>query len=421
MEFYKVSPKKLYNSLTLTLYLPGILLIIRSVTSIERGGRIMRIAIFTDTYAPEINGVARTLNRLTGYLKENQVDFQVFAPESSTQVPTVAQVQRFTSLPFLLYRECRLAIPNPAQIKLTLEKFNPTFIHIATPFNLGLYGLHYAKKHGIPIVASYHTHFDDYLHYYNLQFLEKWIWRYMTWFHRPCEKVYVPSLETKEKLLKHSIHDNIDIWGRGVDHTFFSPVKRTTAIREKYRIREKHILLYVGRISPEKEINLALETFHSLPKQVKNNTHFLVVGDGPLLKTLSESTSDNVTFTGFIEGEELANIYASSDIFLFPSATETFGNVVLEAMASGLPVVGARAGGVQQLITHEQNGYLCEPGKTESFKAAVQSLIESRLLRAEMASKAQKFAKDQSWDDIFSRLLSSYTQISKEKKKLITA
>lgn len=130
----------------------------------------MRIAIFSDTFAPEINGVARTLKRYTNYLDEQKIEFKLFVPDSSTAVPAVPQVQRFTSIPFLLYPECRIALPNPLDIKQALAEFKPTLIHIATPFNLGLYGLHYGKKYNIPMVASYHTHFDDYLKYNHLTF-----------------------------------------------------------------------------------------------------------------------------------------------------------------------------------------------------------------------------------------------------------
>lgn len=376
----------------------------------------MRIAIFTDTYAPEINGVARTLQRLTSYLEKNDVEFRVFAPESRTPVPSVPQVERFASLPFLLYPECRLALPNPLHLKQALEEFNPTLLHIATPFNLGLYGLHYGKKYHIPMVASYHTHFDEYLDYYKLAFLQKWLWKYMAWFHHPFQKVYVPSQSTKEKLLKKAVHQQIEIWSRGVDPTFFAPEKETSSIREMYNIKEKNILLYVGRIAPEKDVDIVIAVFEALPDNIKKESHLLVVGDGPLLKSLSENASPNITFTGFMEGEQLAKVYASSDVFFFPSQTETFGNVVLEAMASGLPVVGARAGGVQHLVTHGQNGFLCSPRDVSSFAESINTLLENSDLQASFAKQARQFALTQSWDEIFARLLLSYRLVLTDKR-----
>ncbi|WP_025025920.1 glycosyltransferase family 4 protein [Caldalkalibacillus mannanilyticus] len=371
----------------------------------------MRIAIFTDTYTPEINGVARTLDKFTTYLTRNRITFQVFAPESSSSIPTLPQIQRFTSLPFFLYPECRITIPNPIQMKLILDQFKPSLIHVATPFNLGLYGTHYGRKLNIPTVASYHTHFDAYLQYYHLLFLQKWIWRYMRWFHQSCKKVYVPSQSTKEKLVEHHIHHDIEIWGRGVDHTFFTPAKRSNRIREKYNIKEKNILLYVGRIAPEKDIDVLFYAFHSLPESLKENSHLLIVGDGPLLQELRERPHPQISFAHFVEGQELAEIYASSDLFLFPSSTETFGNVVLEAMASGLPIIGAQAGGVQHLITHAENGFLCKPKDAQSFVEHTKIVLEYEQLRLVMAAEAREFALSQSWDEIFAKLISSYSQV----------
>jgi glycosyltransferase involved in cell wall biosynthesis len=368
----------------------------------------MRIAIFTDTFAPEINGVARTLGRLTEYLGRRNIQYQVFAPETSSSVPSVPQVKRFSSMPFLLYPECRLALPNPINLNQTLQRFNPTLIHIATPFNLGLYGLLYGKKHNIPMVASYHTHFDDYLSYYNLQFLQKWLWNYMRWFHRSLLKVYAPSISTKEKLLDQQIHQHIEVWGRGVNHLLYSPAKRSEQVRGKYSIKAKNIILYVGRIAPEKDIQIALDTFHALSAPVKKDSHLVIVGDGPLYKELAYQRQPNITFTGFLEGEELASLYATADVFLFPSSTETFGNVVLEALSSGLPVVCAEAGGVQHLVKHGVNGFLCHSRNTEDFIQATTTLLSHSELLSSFRIEARQFALTQSWDNVFSALIKSY-------------
>jgi glycosyltransferase involved in cell wall biosynthesis len=246
-------------------------------------GDVMRIAIFSDTYTPEINGVARTLNRFIENLEKKGIEYRLFVPESRVSLPTVPQIERFMSLPLVFYSECRLALPNPTRIKETLDKFNPTIIHITTPFNLGLFGLHYGKHNNIPMVASYHTHFDQYLDCYNLSFLKKWVWKYLQWFHQPFEKVYAPSESTKEKLLLKKIHSQIEIWGRGVDHILFSPTKRTNNIREKYKIKEKNILLFVGRIAQEKDIQTVLNTFSSLSNPLQIETHLLIVVTVPFL------------------------------------------------------------------------------------------------------------------------------------------
>lgn len=376
----------------------------------------MRVAIFSDTYTPEINGVARTLNQLTHYMDRWNITYKLFVPENQGSGSDMASVERLASIPFLLYPECRMGIPNTAHLKAVLNDFSPDLIHVATPFNIGLLGQHYGKKHHIPMVASYHTHFDDYLDYYHLSFMKNWLWHYMEWFHRPFEKVYAPSVSTKAKLMEHRVHSNIGIWGRGVNHQFFSPAKRNGKLREKYRIKEKHILLYAGRMSAEKDIETAVETFNSLAPFIYDDTHLLIVGDGPLLAQLQERKSEKITFTGFLAGEELSEAYASSDVFLFPSSTETFGNVVLEALSSGLPVVGAEAGGVQHLISHETTGYLCAPKEVKSFLKQTEKLLLNDTLRKRMGVQARQAALSHSWEQIFAELITDYERIVSRKK-----
>ncbi|SEN72293.1 Glycosyltransferase involved in cell wall bisynthesis [Amphibacillus marinus] len=372
----------------------------------------MKIAIFTDTFAPEVNGVAVTLERYLTYLKRKGISYRLFAPSSAKAISTEPDVQRLTSIPFLLYRNCRFTLPIYPHIKKELDKFRPDLIHIVTPFNLGLIGLHYGKSQNIPIVASYHTHFDHYLDYYRLSYFKKWLQKYLAWFHQPIRRIYVPSVETKMKLTAQQFHPQIEVWSRGVDHIYFTPKKRhQTFIREKYQITAETILLYVGRIAPEKEIEIVLKTFAALPDQVRQHTHLIIAGDGPLLSPLSKKKKKNVTWTGFVKGEALATLYASSDIFLFPSSSETFGNVVLEAMASGLPIIGANSGGVKNLVQDGVNGFLCDAKQVEQFTNKTLMLIEKKLLRAAMAQSARNFAKAQSWDTIFNNLINSLYDI----------
>ncbi|WP_017472532.1 glycosyltransferase family 4 protein [Amphibacillus jilinensis] len=378
----------------------------------------MRIAIFTDTYTPEVNGVALTLERYVDYLDNQNIDYRLFAPAPSVPVPIVPEILRLTSIPFLLYRNCRIALPNPAPIKHVLDDFKPNLIHIATPFTLGLSGLHYGKKHQIPMVASYHTHFDNYLDYYQLHFLKNYAQKYLDWFHRPFEKIYVPSQSTKEKLMMQNPIQSYEIWSRGVDHTLFSPLKRCKDLwKQRYQIYENNIILYVGRIAAEKDIDVVLETFDHLPHKVKKDSHLVMVGDGPLFSALSKVHRDKVTWTGFIKGEALAQIYASSDLFLFPSPTETFGNVVLEALASGLPVITASTGGVKHLVTDKVTGFLCEPKQVDMFVERTTLLLDSPSLRDHFAQAARQFAMFQSWEHIFQQLIASFKAITKENQE----
>ncbi|MEN2767006.1 glycosyltransferase family 4 protein [Ornithinibacillus xuwenensis] len=367
----------------------------------------MKIAIFTDTFSPDVNGVAKTLKRFTDYLEDRGIAYRVFAPKSSTNNLFSTEIHRFRSLPFFLYPDCRLALPNMLHVKEELTQFKPDIIHVATPFNIGLCGLHYAKKLNIPVVGSYHTDFDKYLEYYDLQFLTKLLWKYMRWFHRPLRKIFVPSIDTMTHLKKHGF-TNLEIWPRGIDCSVFHPSYDQQSIRDKYGIKEKYILLYVGRIAPEKDVMLLPSIHAQLPKEIQNDVHWFVVGDGPQQQDLKKQAPHNMTFAGFLTGTDLAHAYAAADLFVFPSSTETFGNVVLESLASGTPAVCANAGGVRGIIQNQVTGLLCERKNIAAFAQAIQTLLENHPNRKEMGWNGRNYALTQSWESIFERLLENY-------------
>jgi glycosyltransferase involved in cell wall biosynthesis len=374
----------------------------------------MRVALFTDTYPPDVNGVAKTLERWVRYLESRGAACKVFAPQAGSAVQNdPISVERFYSIPFALYPECRMAIPNPIHMNKTLKAFRPTIIHVATPFNLGLLGHHYAKKHRIPLVASYHTHFDQYLQYYKLQWMEPMLWKYMLWFHKACRKIYVPSMSTLRHVESKGLR-NLEIWSRGIDAGRFRPQANKREVLSACGIDpDKFIVLYVGRLAAEKNIDVLMETIQSVPEEIQRMAHFIVAGDGPLYASLNEQYKrENVTFPGYVQGKTLADLYAAADLFLFPSATETFGNVVLEAMASGLPVIGAAAGGVADIVQHGTTGILCEPGNADSFVQAVEHLVKNPDLRRSLAANARQYSLRQSWDEVLGRLYQSFEEIS---------
>lgn len=376
----------------------------------------MKIAFFTDTFYPDINGVARTLSRFTDYLTRENISFKVFAPSSLNNEYVTPHIHRFKSLPFFLYPECRLAFPNPFQMREELIQFAPDIIHVATPFNMGVWGAHYAKKLNIPLVGSYHTDFDYYLQYYELQYLSKYLWKYMNWFHRPLQKIFVPSFESIEKLRRKGF-TNMEVWPRGVDCQLFHPNYDKLTVRKKYQIRKKYLLIYVGRLAPEKDVDTLLEIAKALPPHINENVHWLIVGDGPSKAQFQNEALENMDFTGFLKGEELAEIYAAADLFVFPSPTETFGNVVLEALASGTPVIGANSGGVKGIIQEGVTGRLCSPGNVLQFTQAVIELLDNHSLRNQMEIEGRKYALEQRWDTIFENLLSSYSSVVDKENK----
>ncbi|MFN2747532.1 glycosyltransferase family 4 protein [Bacillus sp. z60-18] len=362
----------------------------------------MKIAIFTDTFTPDVNGCAKTLKRYTDYLNSKGIPFKVFAPESTHETPFSSDIRRFTSLPFFLYPECRMALPNLVQIKAELRTFNPDLIHIATPFNIGLAGLKLAKKWNIPAVASYHTDFDQYLSYYDLQMFSNLLWKYMRWFHKSFHKIFVPSNETLMQL-KAKRFRNLSIWRRGVDCSRFHPSFKSEQVRERYGIKETYILSYVGRLAPEKDLETLLKIARH--PSLRKDVHWLIAGDGPLKKELEKQAPANMTFAGYVEGEELSRIYASSDLFVFPSPTETFGNSALEALACGTPVIGADSGGLKDFIQNGKNGFLAEPKCPEAFTEAIMHVLGNPSLKKRMEQEARNYALAQSWEAIFENLL----------------
>ncbi|MDQ0857977.1 glycosyltransferase family 1 protein [Bacillus sp. V2I10] len=375
----------------------------------------MKIAIFTDTFAPDVNGVARTLKRLTDYLESKGHEYKVFAPESTKESLFSSHIHRFASSSFYLYPECRLAWPNMLQVKSELIRFKPDIIHVATPFNIGLCGLHYAKKLNIPIVGSYHTDFDQYLQFYDLHLFSKLLWKYMLWFHRPLQKIFVPSEETKQQVLNQGF-ENVHIWSRGVDCQLFHPNYLRKEIIQEYQIKEKFILSYVGRLAPEKDVQTLMKISHQLPEHLRSKVHFLIVGDGPSKEEMMKESPDNMTFAGYASGEKLAKIYSGSDLFLFPSPTETFGNVVLESLAAGTPVIGANSGGVKNIIQQGKTGYLCETGSAAEFISAIDTLLQNDALRYQMGMSARAYALSQTWDSIFEGLLNAYSEVLDQRE-----
>ncbi|UOQ48183.1 glycosyltransferase family 1 protein [Gracilibacillus caseinilyticus] len=375
----------------------------------------MKIAIFTDTFLPDVNGVAKTLGRLTKYLDKSHHSYIVISPKLTRKEINAGQIYRQSSFPFPLYKDCRISVPNTIHLKEIIKKFQPDIIHVATPFSIGLAGLHLAKKYDIPVVGSYHTDFDHYLKYYHLTLLSKALWRYMEWFHQPLLRIFVPSAVTRDQLQQKGFQ-RLQIWQRGVDMNVFHPSYERSVIRQKYQIKQKYILSYVGRLAPEKNVELLPKIAEQLPPKLRKDIHWLIVGDGPSKAELTNTWQHQVTYTGFLPQKEVAQIVATSDLFIFPSETETFGNVVLEALATGTPVVAANAGGVKNIIQEGFTGKLCNSNYINSYTDSIRSILEDAEWRQQLEQNAIRYAQKQKWEDRFEELLHSYHQIVEEIK-----
>lgn len=370
-----------------------------------------RVALFTGAYNHIADGVSLTLNRLVDYLERHGAEVLVFAP--SVENPPVKHAGKLVPVPSIAAPgrpEYRVSLGLTPAGRRKLAAFRPTLFHIATPDLLGNQALRLARKWNVPVVASYHTHFSSYLKYYGFEELEGFLWKYLRRFYRQCKHIYVPSHSMAAVLRAHEIQRGLRLWERGVNTTLFNPSRRSSAWRHTLAVDDQEVLItFVGRLVWEKGLGIFADVVKGL-KERGIPHRSMVVGDGPARAELSERLADTI-FTGYLGGEALARAYASSDIFLFPSDTETFGNVTLEAMASGLPAVCADATGSNGLIEHGISGYLAAPGSKSAFLDAVTRLALDPLLRRQVGARALARARTYEWDSVLSRIDAYYDEI----------
>jgi len=365
--------------------------------------RRLRIALFSGNYNYVMDGPVRALNRLVAFLESKGHEALVFAP--TVRAPAFEHSGTLISAPSIPFPgrgEYRLALGMSGEIKRRLAALKPDIIHLSAPDYLGYCALRWAQRRDTPAVASFHTRFDTYPRYYGVRWLEPVLTNYFRYFYGRCEHVYAPSQCMIDELRGDRIGRDVRMWTRGVDATLFSPKKRDLAWRRSLGFADDDIVIaFVGRLVLEKGIDMFVETLLRTPR-----VKALVVGEGPERERF-EGKLKNGRFTGYLEGEALARAYASADIFFNPSITETFGNVTLEAMASGAPPVCAKAAGSASLVAHERTGLLAAPS-SDAFAAALEELASNRELRGRLAGAARRRSLDYSWDAILDRLVEDY-------------
>ncbi|MDX2255483.1 MAG: glycosyltransferase [Pseudanabaenaceae cyanobacterium bins.39] len=364
----------------------------------------MRIAIFTETFLPKIDGIVTRLKYTVEYLVKLGNQVMVFAPDGGLREYCGAQVYGVSAFDFPLYPELKLALPRPS-IGNALERFQPDIVHIVNPAILGMAGLYYAKTMQYPLMASYHTHLPQYLQHYGLGFLEGLMWELVKNTHNQAALNLCTSTAMIAELRSHGV-ERLDLWQRGVDTVQFHPRFKSAEMRS--RLSQGHpqdpLFLYVGRLSAEKEIQHILPVLQSIP-----NSRLALVGDGPYRQELEKIfAGTNTNFVGYLRGDDLAAAFASSDAFLFPSRTETLGLVLLEAMAAGCPVVAANAGGIPDIVTPSVNGYLFEPNDPQGLLSATQNLLAHR--SQVMCQEARLEAEKWGWDAATRQLEGYYQQ-----------
>ena len=369
----------------------------------------MRIAYCSDSLPPVTDGVTRTLSALVATLQEGGVEFQfVSAVRPDPELNWRDRVHTVPSVPFPLYPYYRVGLPIARTVDRVLDAFAPDVVHVVTPSLLGLYGVRYARRRGIPVVASFHTDFVTLFAYYGLRRLQRLGRHLERRFYGQCTVTLAPSRHQAAELRAQGIA-NVALWRRGVSSATFSPAFRSAALRAELGAPDVPILLYVGRLGREKNLPFLADAMQLLERRMGNGAFKLVVvGRGPLRRAL-QARLPNAHFTGELTGVELSRAYASADVFVFPCVLETFGNVVLEAFASGLPVVGVNQGAVPELITPNVNGLLAAPGSAAAFADKIHTLLERAPDRARMGLGARITAAEQGWPEANRPLMEIYT------------
>lgn len=366
----------------------------------------VRLALCTDTYAPQVNGVAGTLARLVAAVRDRGGVVRVFTT-SAAGASADPGVTRLGGVPFPGYPELRMAWPWAPALRAAVEAFAPTLVHAATEFGIGLAGRRVAQQLGIPLVTSYHTNFTAYARHYRLGALEASGWRYLRWFHGAALRTYCPTDAVAAALAARGFR-RCAVWSRGVDGARFAPHYWCASWRAAVGATPTTMVVTtVGRIAAEKGLEVAAEAMRRAMAARPGRLRWVVVGDGPWWEVLRARAPQGTLLTGRLEGEALSTAYASSDLFLFPSATDTFGNVMLEAMASGVPVLGADVGPTREQLSPDR-GWLAAPGDAVAFADQLVRLVDAPEVRRGAAERALAHAAACTWEAVWDRLFADY-------------
>jgi phosphatidylinositol alpha 1,6-mannosyltransferase len=383
----------------------------------------MRVLFCTDTYPPQVNGVSIVTALMVSGLSRLGWQCAVVAPRypaathaqwggqaGSNEGP--AELVTIPSVPMPRYPEVRLALPWIGPERRLVERFRPDLVHCATEFSIGRMGQSAAGRSGVPMVSSYHTDFARYADAYGAPWLRPTVSAYLGRFHRRSRRVYTPSSISRGDVAALGAKD-IEVWGRGVDAELFHPRRRSAALRAELGAGDAFVFLYVGRLAPEKRAEHIIQAFRlaadALPA---GRVRLVMAGAGPREAELRAAAPDGVTFLGFLDRQtRLPDLYASCDAFVFASITETLGLEVLEAMASGLPVVAAPAGGVRDHLRNEENGLAFPEGDVGSMARAMVALATEPELTRRLAQGARLTAEALTWEREMERLDRSYREV----------
>ena len=372
----------------------------------------MRIGLVSDTYTPQVNGVTTVVRRIVGLLRAEGHEAAVVAPRyPAPAAPADGRELRVPSLAMPLYPDIRLSLPAYRRVAEFFDRFAPHVVHVHTEGTLGAAGREYALRRGLPLVTSYHTNFPQYARHYGLGLLAPAVWRWLERFHRPARLTLTPGEAARDELARRGIAHAM-VWGRGVDTQFFQPARRHPSWRRWLAGGDDTVIvLHVGRLAREKNLDVLIQAWHEARQALGQRATFVVAGEGPLAGRVA-SRVPFVRQLGFLPREDLATLYASADLCVFPSHTETCGLVALEAMSSGVPVVAADAGGFPENVRSGITGLLVRPDDPSGFAAATTELVadESRRFGFAAAAREHALTRDATRED--GELLAHYAELA---------
>jgi glycosyltransferase involved in cell wall biosynthesis len=383
----------------------------------------MRVLYCTDTYPPQMNGVSVVTAVSVDGLVRAGWECAVAAPRYPAAAHEAwsrdhgaegggGEVVSFPSVPIPLYPEVRLARPRAADLGGLIDRFRPDLVHCETEFGVGRAGRAAAQRAGVPVVSSYHTDFARYTEAYGAHWLKGIVSRYIARFHRTSRRVYTPSSASREDLLRLGLTD-VEVWGRGVDTELFHPGRRAEAIRVALGMGSRYTFLYVGRLAFEKRADQVIDAFRLACEMLpRGMIHLVIAGTGPREAVLRAAVPPGVSFLGLLDRRSrLPDLYANCDAFVFASVTETLGLVVLEAMASGLPVIAVPEGGVRDHLRDGRNGLACREGDVQGMALAMVRIATEWGLSKRLARGARQSVEKLSWDKEIARLDRSYREV----------
>ncbi|MGP5258282.1 glycosyltransferase family 4 protein [Brachybacterium paraconglomeratum] len=373
----------------------------------------MRILVVAESFLPHMNGVTNSVLRVVDHFAASGDDLGIIAPKwpgadkhLRTSCGRRVRVRRIASAPMPGYTEVRIATTSAATLRRRIDEFAPDVIHLASPMILGGRAVVAAQKAGVPTVAVYQTDIPGYTARYGMPFLENASWQLLRDVHNRATLNLAPSTATRDQMLEHGI-ERVHLWRRGVDTSLFSPSLRSAKLRARYAEPEEKLVVYVGRLAPEKQV-ADLRVLHDMP-----GVRLLIVGDGPERDALRRDMP-RARFAGFRSGTDLAAHLASADLFVHPGELETFGQTIQEAMASGLPVIAPRRGGPVDLVTPSRTGWLYTPGMLDELRDRAADLLFDDAKREAFGTAALESVRQRTWPVLSEQLRGYYRRAIEE-------